>query len=175
MRSFGGEFTRRTSDSHTSRAIQIMAMRMITPNQLMPINKTSSGEFRSNLDGSSFGKAPCRSRLRPDLRLFVLHAAGGHERQSHGGDSNKRLHDLPRWENLSGHFLRLSESHSFRGDQEEAPLRRRPVAGLPSFDARLGHCGAERAWTGGTRRRKHTPTKEQEKPREGSHRGWRNV
>ena len=27
----------------------------------------------------------------------------------------------------------------------------------------------------GTRRRKHTPPKEQEKPREGSHRGWRNV
>ena len=31
------------------------------------------------------------------------------------------------------------------------------------------------AWKSGTRRRKHTPAKEQEKPREGSHRGWRNV
>jgi len=95
-------------------------------------NKTSSDEFRSNLDGSSFGNAPCRSRLRPDLRLFVLHAAGGHERQSHSGDSNKRLHDLPRWENLSGHFLRLSESHSFcGGEKEETPLGARPGARLP--------------------------------------------
>ena len=124
MRSFGGKFTRRTSDSHTSRTIQIMAMRMITPNQLMPINKTSSGEFRSNLDESSFGRAPCRSRLRPDLRLFVLHAAGGHERQSHSGDNNKQLHDFPRWENLPGHFLRLSESHSvLRGRKRRSPAQ----------------------------------------------------
>jgi len=167
MRSFGGEFIRRTSDSHTSRTIQITAMRMITPNQLMPTNKTSSDEFRSNLDGSSFGNAPCRSRLRPDLRLFVLHAAGGHERQSHSGDSNKRLHDLPRWENLSGHFLRLSESHSFcGGEKEEAPLGARPgsEASVETIMSSLG--------LGRTRRGKHTPrTGQRRSPEAGSRRG----
>ena len=150
MRSFGGKFTRRTSDSHTSRTIQIMAMRMITPNQLMPINKTSSGEFRSNLDELSFGRAPCRSRLRPDLRLFVLHAAGGHERQSHSGDNNKQLHDFPRWENLPGHFLRLSELHSvLRGRKRRSPAQGRPRARLPEtfMSTWSGRNQAQKAYT----------------------------
>jgi hypothetical protein len=42
----------------------------------------------------------------------MLHAAGSHERQSHSSDESKRLHDLPRWENLSAHFLTLSESQA---------------------------------------------------------------
>ncbi len=115
LRPFDGELTRDTNgDGHTSRTTQIMAIRMITPNQAIPMNRTSFGRFcRSYLNGSGFGHASGCSRLRPDPRLFMLHAAGGHERQSHSGDNNKRLHDLPRWENLSGHFLTLSESGAF--------------------------------------------------------------
>ena len=115
MRLFDGELTRDTNvDSHTSRTTQIMAIRMITPNQAIPMNRTAFGRFcRSYLNGSGFGHTSGCSRLRPDPRLFMLHAAGGHERQSHSGDNNKRLHDLPRWENLSGHFLTLSESGAF--------------------------------------------------------------
>jgi hypothetical protein len=47
----------------------------------------------SYLDESRFGHASGGSRLRPDLRLFVLHAAASHDRQSHSGDNNKRLHE----------------------------------------------------------------------------------
>ena len=75
----------------------------------------------SYLDKSRFGHASGGSRLRTDLRLFMLHAAGGHDRQSHSGDNNERLHAFPRWENLSGHFLRLSESHSFCGGEKKKP------------------------------------------------------
>ena len=47
----------------------------------------------SYLDESRFGHASGGSRLRPDLRLFVLHAAASHDRQSYSGDNNKRLHE----------------------------------------------------------------------------------
>jgi hypothetical protein len=92
-----------------------MARRMITQNQAIPMNRTSFGVLvcGSYLNGSGFGHASGGSPLRPaDLRLLMLHAAGGHKRQSHCGDKSKRLHDLPRWENLSGHFLTLSESQA---------------------------------------------------------------
>jgi hypothetical protein len=61
----------------------------------------------------------------------MLYAAGGHKRQSHSGDKSKRLHDLPRWENLSGHCLTLSESQA--GLQR--PLGTTPRrAGVPPQD-----------------------------------------
>jgi hypothetical protein len=81
-------------------------MRTITLNQAIPVNTTPSR--RSNLDGFRFWNASSCSRLRY-RRLFV-HASGAHERQSHRGDNSNRLHDFPRWENLSAHFLTLSES-----------------------------------------------------------------
>lgn len=94
-----------------SRTIQMTAMRTITLNQAMPVNTTTSR--RSNLDGfRSWNAAGC-PRLRSANRRLLVHAAGAHDRQSHSGDNNKRLHDLPRWENLSGHFLTLSESQQF--------------------------------------------------------------
>jgi len=76
------------------------------------MNGTSLDGFcRSYLDESGFRHASACTRLRPaDPRLLMLHAAGGHQRQSHSGDKSKRLHDLPRWENLTGHFLTLGES-----------------------------------------------------------------
>jgi hypothetical protein len=40
--------------------------------------------------------------LRPDPRLFVLHAAGGDERQSRSGDYSERLHDLPHGKTYQG-------------------------------------------------------------------------
>jgi hypothetical protein len=52
---------------------------------------------RSYLHGSSFGHGSCRSRFRSaDLQLFMLHAAGSHERQSNSSDESQRLYDFPR-------------------------------------------------------------------------------
>ena len=57
-----------------------------------------------------------------------MHAAGGQERQRHCSDKSKQLHDLPRWENLSGQFLTFSESQA--GRSRAAPWR----PGIPPQD-----------------------------------------
>jgi hypothetical protein len=90
-----------------------MAKRTITQNQAIPMNTTPSGASacHSYLDGFSSRNASGRSRLRSANRRLV-YAASSHDRQSHRGDNSKRLHDLPRWENPSGHFLTLSESQA---------------------------------------------------------------
>jgi hypothetical protein len=46
--------------------------------------------------------------------ICVCSAATDHQRQSHSGDKSERLHDFPRRENLSGHFLTLGESRNCR-------------------------------------------------------------
>ena len=157
LRPFDGELTRDTNgDGHTSRTTQIMAIRMMTPNQATPMNRTSFGRFfcRLYLNGSGFGHTSGCSRLRPDPRLFVLHAAGGDERQSHSGDYNERLHDLPRWENLSGHFLTLSESGalSLRSDPSRRGQRRSTTKTMPQMlpqkrnhHDRRNHCSSSTA------------------------------
>jgi hypothetical protein len=98
------------------------------------MNRTSFGGFCcSYLNESGFGHASGCSRLRPDLRLLMLHAAGAHERQRHSGDKSKRLHDLPRGENLSGYFLTLSKSQSGL----DRPLEATPwSAGIPPQDCK---------------------------------------
>ena len=56
-------------------------------------------------------------------------------------------------------------------DPDEALVTKKPRQEDPRGFPGVEHACLEM----GTRRRKHTPAKEQEKPREGSHRGWRNV